>query len=112
MVRSLEDALDESNYDKLPAVPDDAEIRYQAEYCTLNNNKYLPPFLLKFIGYLWEGEGRGQGDANLRSNCWLGGGGGSVPEPDPPGSEIIWIQGSGSEIINFGSGCFPFSHQT
>jgi len=27
----------------------------------------------------------------------------SVPDPDPPGSEIIWPQGSGS---------FPFSHQT
>jgi len=37
----------------------------------------------------------------------------SVPDPDPPGSEIIWPQGSGSEIINFGSGSgsFPFSHQ-
>ena len=28
----------------------------------------------------------------------------SVPDPDPRGSEIIWPQGSGSEIINFGSG--------
>jgi hypothetical protein len=44
------------------------------------------------------------------------------PDPDPPGSEIIWPQGSGygSEIINFGSGSgsgsgsrsFPFSYQT
>ena len=39
------------------------------------------------------------------------------PDPDPPGSEIIWPQGSGSgsgsEIINSGSGSgsgsFPFS---
>ena len=44
----------------------------------------------------------------------------SIPDPDPPGSEIIWPQGSGSEIINFGSGSgscsgsgsSPFSHQT
>ena len=42
----------------------------------------------------------------------------SVPDPDPPRSEIIWPPGSGSKIINFGSGSgsgsgsFPFSHQT
>jgi len=36
----------------------------------------------------------------------------SVPDPVPPGSEIILPQGSGSEIINFGSGSFPVSHQT
>ena len=42
----------------------------------------------------------------------------SITDPDPPGSEIIWPQGSGSgsEIINFGSrsgsGSFPISHQT
>jgi len=28
----------------------------------------------------------------------------SVPDPDPPGSEIICFQGSRSEMINFGSG--------
>jgi len=28
----------------------------------------------------------------------------SVPNPDPPGSKIIWLQGFGSKIINFGSG--------
>jgi len=31
----------------------------------------------------------------------------SAPDPDPPGSEIIWPQGSGS-----GSRSSPFSHQT
>ena len=44
----------------------------------------------------------------------------SVPDPerDPPGSKIIRPQGSGSEIINFGSESgsgsrsSPFSHQT
>jgi len=30
-VKNLEDALDESKFDKLPAVPDDAETRYQAQ---------------------------------------------------------------------------------
>jgi len=38
----------------------------------------------------------------------------SVPDPepdlDPPGSGIIWPQGSRSEINNFGSGSSPFSH--
>ena len=36
----------------------------------------------------------------------------SVPDPDTPGSEIILPQGSGSEIINFGSESesSPFSH--
>jgi len=35
-----------------------------------------------------------------------------VPAPDPPGFEIFWPQGSGSEIISFGSGSgsgsFPY----
>jgi hypothetical protein len=31
LVRNLDDALDETKYDKLPPVSDDAEIRYQAE---------------------------------------------------------------------------------
>jgi len=36
----------------------------------------------------------------------------SVTDPDPPGSEIILSQRSGSEIINFRSGFCPFSLKT
>ena len=48
-----------------------------------------------FLSRIMPFEG-GAGEINLR---------GSVPDPDPPGSEIIWPQGSGA-------GSSPFSHQT